>query len=206
LRRAGLAPGMRVLDVGVGTGLMAREAVKIVGDPTREIGIDPSAGMLSQARLPGTRLLEGSAEALPFANASFDFVAMGYALRFLRERARALGEIHRVLKPGGRLCVLELARPEHAVSRMLLRYHVRIVAPMLARIADGNRESAAQWRGYGCGIARAPTPEQVLALLEGAGFVDVRRHVESPRLAFLGEYHGIKSAGVHDSANARRRT
>ncbi|OZA14483.1 MAG: dimethylmenaquinone methyltransferase, partial [Hydrogenophilales bacterium 17-62-8] len=83
LRRAGLKPGMRVVDIGVGTGLVAREAVKLVGDPALVAGVDPSVGMMACANLPGVRLIEGRAEAIPFPDASFDFLSMGYALRHI---------------------------------------------------------------------------------------------------------------------------
>jgi len=68
---------MRVVDIGVGTGLMAREAVQLVGDPGLVVGIDPSAGMMACARLPGVQLIEGRAEAIPFPDASFDFLSAG---------------------------------------------------------------------------------------------------------------------------------
>ena len=82
LLRAGLGPDMRVVDVGVGTGLVARAAAEIVGDPSLVIGVDPSAGMMAQARLPiGVRLLEGKAESIPLPDGSADFISMGFALR-----------------------------------------------------------------------------------------------------------------------------
>src|SRR3954449_6403754 len=84
LLRAGLAPGMRVLDVAIGTGLVAREEAAITGDPKLVLGLDPSIGMLSEARrtLPVQAVL-GVAEELPLADAQFDFLSMGYALRHL---------------------------------------------------------------------------------------------------------------------------
>ena len=109
LERAGLRPGMRIVDVGVGTGLMAREAVRIVGNPQLVVGVDPSPGMMSSARLPaGVTLLEGTAEAIPFPDASFDFLSMGYALRHIGDLLLAFREFHRVMKPGARLCLLEI--------------------------------------------------------------------------------------------------
>src|SRR5437868_6764412 len=73
LRRAGLLSQKSVVDVAVGTGLVAREAVRIVGDPTLVVGIDPSPGMLHSAKVPpGVRLVQGRAEAMPFSHGSFD--------------------------------------------------------------------------------------------------------------------------------------
>ena len=118
LQRAGLKAAMRVVDVGVGTGLVAREAAKLVGDPALVVGIDPSVGMMINARLPaGIQLIEGRAEAIPFPDASFDFLSMGYALRHIGDLSAAFSEFHRVLKPGGRLCLLEITKPERAWSQ-----------------------------------------------------------------------------------------
>ncbi len=88
LLEAGLDTGMTVVDVGVGTGLVAREAAAIVGDPACVIGVDPSPGMVSNARVPkGLRLLAGSAEHLPVPSATDDFVSMGFALRHVDDLA-----------------------------------------------------------------------------------------------------------------------
>src|SRR5262249_24268188 len=86
LARAGLKPGMRVLDVGVGTGMVSCQAARIVGDPALVTGVDPSPGMLGNVQVPtGVRLVRGGAESLPFADASFDFVTMGFALRHIAD-------------------------------------------------------------------------------------------------------------------------
>ncbi|MDP2056303.1 MAG: class I SAM-dependent methyltransferase, partial [Thiobacillus sp.] len=124
LQRAGLKPGMRIVDIGVGTGLVAREAVKLVGDPALVVGVDPSAGMMACADLPGVQLIEGRAEAIPFPDASFDFLSMGYALRHIGDLSAAFSEFHRVLKPGGRLCLLEITKPERAWSQTLLKVYM----------------------------------------------------------------------------------
>ena len=85
LQRAGLKPGMKVLDVGMGTGLVARQAASIVGDPTYITGVDPSPGMIHSAKLPaGVKVVEGRAEQLPLPSGGFDFLSMGYALRHIR--------------------------------------------------------------------------------------------------------------------------
>src|SRR5437867_2976853 len=82
LRRAGLAPSMRLLDVAVGTGAVARAASGILGAAGHVVGLDPSLGMLRQTRrTTAIRVTQGIAEALPFRDGAFDFVSMGYALR-----------------------------------------------------------------------------------------------------------------------------
>jgi demethylmenaquinone methyltransferase / 2-methoxy-6-polyprenyl-1,4-benzoquinol methylase len=112
LERAGLKAGMRVVDVGVGTGLVACGAARIVGDPSLVTGVDPSPGMMANAKVPmGVALVQGSAESIGFENASFDFLSMGYALRHISDLSTAFQEFHRVLKPGGKLCLLEITCP-----------------------------------------------------------------------------------------------
>src|SRR3982074_1404795 len=112
LRDAGLKPGVRVLDVGTGTGLLACAAARVVGDPARVTGVDPSPGMIEHARVPaGGRLLSGSAEGFPPPDCSPDFLSMGYALRHVSDLFAAFAEFYRVIQPGGRLCVLEFTQP-----------------------------------------------------------------------------------------------
>src|SRR5580698_1310810 len=126
LLRAGLRAGMRVVDVGTGTGLVAREAAAIVGDPTLITGVDPSPGMIGSAKVPpGVQLLTGSAESIPLAREAADFLSMGYALRHLSDLLIAFREFYRVLKPGGRLCLLEITRPQGRVSHALLKIYMR---------------------------------------------------------------------------------
>lgn len=193
LVRAGLAPGMRIVDVGVGTGLVAREAVKIAGDPALVVGVDPSPGMMAQARLdPAVQLVEGRAEAIPFPDGSFDFLSMGYALRHISDLSAAFREFHRVLKPGGRLCLLEITKPERAWSRALLKVYMRGLVPVLARLVGGSRETARLWRYYWDTIDACAPPARVLATLEAAGFVGVHRHIEHRALSVLAEYQAVK--------------
>lgn len=192
LRRAGLKAGMCVIDIGVGTGLVAREAVKLAGDPGRVVGVDPSPGMMACARLPGVRLVEGRAEAIPFPDASFDFLSMGYALRHIGDLPAAFSEFHRVLKPGGRLCLLEITKPERAWSRRLLKLYMRGVLPRLARLIGSSAESARLWRYYWDTIEACVPPSGVIDMLEKAGFTGARRHIETPVLSILAEYQAAK--------------
>ena len=192
LQRAGLKPGMRIVDIGVGTGLVAREAVTLVGDPALVVGVDPSAGMMACAHLPGVQLIEGRAEAIPFPDASFDFLS--YALRHISDLSAAFGEFHRVLKPGGRLCLLEITKPERAWSQALLKVYMRGVVPLLARLTGSSAESAKLWRYYWDTIEACVPPSGVIDTLEKAGFTGVNRHAESRALSILAEYQAAKPA------------
>src|SRR5947209_17257789 len=102
LSRAGLVAGMRVLDVAVGTGLVAREEITLTGSPKLVIGLDPSAGMMRQAVASlNIAAVMGIGEQIPMAGGQFDFVSMGYALRHLVDLNLAFSEFLRVLRPGG---------------------------------------------------------------------------------------------------------
>jgi len=185
---------MRVVDIGIGTGLVAREAVKLTGDPALVIGVDPSVGMMSQARLPGVQLIEGRAEAIPFPDASFDFLSMGYVLRHLSDLDAAFSEFHRVLKPGGRLCLLEITQPERVWSRALLKAYMRGVVPVLARLTGCSAESAKLWRYYWDTIEACVPPSEVIDTLAEVGFAGAKRHIETGALSILAEYQAVKPA------------
>jgi demethylmenaquinone methyltransferase/2-methoxy-6-polyprenyl-1,4-benzoquinol methylase len=176
LVRAGLAAGMRMLDVAVGTGLVAREAVRMVGDRGSVTGVDPSAGMMS-ASVAGLSLVRGRAEALPFATGAFDFLTLGFALRHLSDLDRVFGEFHRVLKPGGRLLVLEITRPEGRVANALLKAYMRGVVPLVAGLVGRSRQTPALYRYYWDTIEACVPPAQVMESLAASGFASVRREL-----------------------------
>lgn len=179
LQRAGLQAGMSVVDVGAGTGLVSREAAGIVGDNTLVLGVDPSPGMIANAKVPpGVRLAAGAAESIPAADGSADFISMGYALRHVSDLPTAFREFHRVLKPGGRLCLLEITSPRGAFRRVLLKAYMRGVVPVLARVIARNRSVPELMRYYWDTIEACVPPASILDELAAAGFVDVVRYVE----------------------------
>jgi demethylmenaquinone methyltransferase/2-methoxy-6-polyprenyl-1,4-benzoquinol methylase len=191
LLRAGLASGARVLDVGIGTGLVAREAVHIIGPQGSLVGVDPSPGMMGQVGIDAVELVRGYAERLPRPDASADFVSMGYALRHVADVAAAFAEFHRVLRPGGRVCILEITRPRTAFGTRVLRGYMRTAVPLIARMVGRQRQTAQLWRYYWDTIEACIAPPQVSAALEAAGFLEVRRHVE---LGIFSEYTATKAA------------
>lgn len=191
LKRAGLGEGQGVCDVAVGTGLVAREALRLVGPNGSVLGVDPSAGMLGRARAAlGINAVMGVAEQLPLADASFDFVSMGYALRHVGDLRSAFGEFARVLKPGGRVCVLEIARPDGRVGRGLMAAYFRGVLPVLSRIAGRRRQTRSLWRYYWDTIEQCVPGTVIMDAMRDSGFVDVKRRTE---LGMFAEYTGAKA-------------
>lgn len=107
LAAAGVQTGEQLLDVACGTGILARHAVDQVGSPDQVVGLDLNEGMLEVARrkAPAVTWRQGRAEALPFADQSFDVVVSQFGLMFFDDRVRALQEMLRVLRPGGKLAI-----------------------------------------------------------------------------------------------------
>lgn len=189
LRRAGLAPGMHVLDVGTGTGLLAREALALCQPGGSVTGVDPSAGMMAHAHLADVALLQGRAEELPCGAATADFVSMGYALRHLSDLDRALAEFFRVLRPGGRLLMLEITKPQGRMATLALKGYMRAVVPVAARLVTRSADTATLWRYYWDTIEACIPAAQVLQAMRRAGFAQVGQHVE---LGVFYEYSALK--------------
>ncbi len=189
LQRAGLASGDKVVDVGIGTGLVAREALALTGPAGQIIGVDPSPGMMARVQLPGIALRVGRAEALPCDAASADFLSMGYALRHIADVDAALAEFLRVLKPGGRLLILEISRPEGWLASRVLKAYLGGAVPALAWLVSRKADSARLWRYHWDTIEACIAPAAVLDALRRAGFAEVRRHVA---MGIFSEYTAVR--------------
>jgi len=177
LERAGLRGGMATLDVATGTGLLAREIAHAVQPSGRVIGIDPSSGMMAAGRRLAIPRVQAVGERLPFGGDRFDFVTMGYALRHVPDLDQAFSEYRRVLRPGGRLLVLEITTPASSIGRALARMYFGTIVPVLTRIGTGSGDASRMMRFYWDTIVNCVPPETVLASMRRTGFDDARRTV-----------------------------
>ena len=191
LKKAGLERGMRLLDVASGTGLMIKAALELGLDPAEVTGVDPSRGMLAQNRehYPVT-LLEGKGEALPCPDASFDFVSMGYALRHVEDLRQLFSEFQRVLRPGGKVLILEITRPTNRVALSVLRFYMHKVVPRLGWLRRRNQSTAKLMEYYWKTIEECVPPAVILAALEAGAFKNVKRTTTG---AVLSEYTAQKA-------------
>jgi demethylmenaquinone methyltransferase / 2-methoxy-6-polyprenyl-1,4-benzoquinol methylase len=172
--------GERVLDVATGTGMVAAELLSRCDCSV--VGIDQSEAMLSAARArfasePATRieLIQGQAESLPFADASFDALTFTYLLRYVDDPATTVSELARVVRPGGRVASLEFGVPPLALARVAWRFYTAVGLPTLGRLAS--REWAQVGRFLGPSIrgfyARHPV-ERIVGYWEAAGLENVK--------------------------------
>ena len=191
LRQHGLCPGDDLLDVACGTGLVAVEAAKILGTADHITCLDPSAGMLEVARtkLPAL-FVQGRAEALPFPDNSFDFLTMGYALRHVTDLETTFREYRRVLRPGGKLLILEVTKPAGRTGRFFFRLYFGRVYPFLVRLFTRSDDARDMMRYYWQTMDACVPPAAVLGALEGAGLAAVKRDTV---LGLFSEYTAVKS-------------
>lgn len=175
IAKTGLRPGQQALDVAAGSGDLAAGMARKVGKSGRVVVTDVNAAMLEEGR---TRLLNAGlvgnidyvladAESLPFAAQSFHCVTIGFGLRNVTDKERALASLYRVLKPGGRLLVLEFSHAELGPLAPLYELYSFQVLPRFGQWLAGD---AASYRYLAESIRRHPDQETLKAMMEGAGF------------------------------------
>lgn len=177
LTRIGLDKGMRVLDVATGTGPVARSAKRIVGQEGEVYGLDRSINMLGEsARQADNPLIQAGAEHLPFPDDYFDMLSMGYALRHVDDLKATFMEYARVLKPGGRVLILEVTRPATRIGFWLSKFYLRIIIPAISAIYTRDRRAGELMRYYWDTIEYCVPPERILTAMKDAGLKEVGRH------------------------------
>jgi len=190
-RHHGLRPGHHLLDVACGTGLVALEAAKILGTSSNITCLDPSAGMLAVARTKlSARFVQGRAEALPFPDDSFDFLTMGYALRHVSDLETAFREYRRVLKPGGKLLILEVTKPANRVGTACFRLYFGRIYPFLTQLFTRSRDARDMMLYYWETMEACVPPATVLGALRAVGLAEVNRNTA---LGLFSEYTAVKN-------------
>jgi demethylmenaquinone methyltransferase/2-methoxy-6-polyprenyl-1,4-benzoquinol methylase len=180
LRASGLDRGGVALDACCGTGDLVIAAARAVGPGGRAIGLDFAPAMLevARARVGAARraaygpvsLICADAEALPIRDAAVDAVTIAFGLRNVADPARALREFARVLRPGGRLVVLEFGRPQSRWLRAAYDAYSRSVIPRLGGWLSGRRDA---YQYLHDSIRQWPEPEALAAWIRAAGLDDV---------------------------------
>ena len=147
VRSLKLAPSHRVLDLATGTADLAIQVAR-TNPSLKVVGLDPSGKMLDVGRSKVTRagldarveLVQGDAQALPFADASFDSVCIAFGIRNVPDRAKALREMSRVTRAGGRIAILELSEPRGGLLGAVARFHIHAVVPYVGALLSGVKE------------------------------------------------------------------
>ena len=160
--------GDRVLDACCGTGDLAIAAREAGGDVT---GLDFSERMLERAgrKAPEIEWVRGDVLALPFQDGSFDSSTVGFGVRNVEDLERALAELRRVLRSGGRLGILEISRPRGPLA-LFYRLWFDGVVPLISKLLPGG----SAYTYLPASVRRFPGPQELAALMQAAGFADVR--------------------------------
>lgn len=189
-KRAGVGPGQKILDAAAGTGLMAQAALELGVKPDDIVCLDPSPGMLAEAKKKfAVRTVVASADAIPFDAEQFDFVTMGYALRHVASLEGTFREYHRVLKKGGRVLILEVTKPRSKFGDWWFQLWFRRIYPWLTRVFTGSRDAEKMMFYYWETMNAVVPPESIIAAMRSAGFIKVRRRVWG---RIFSEYTGLK--------------
>jgi demethylmenaquinone methyltransferase / 2-methoxy-6-polyprenyl-1,4-benzoquinol methylase len=169
---AALSPGDRALDVATGTGDLAIELSGRVGPEGEVVGSDFSEGMLELARrkAPELRFEHGNALALPYDDDTFDAATVGFGARNFSDLPQGLREMARVVRPGGRVVILEITTPERPPLSLFFRLWFDRVVPLLGRFA-GDSEA---YSYLPSSVRRFPNARGLAAALSAVGMVDVR--------------------------------
>jgi demethylmenaquinone methyltransferase / 2-methoxy-6-polyprenyl-1,4-benzoquinol methylase len=163
-----VAPGDRVLDGCCGTGDLAIAARK--AGARAVVGLDFSGRMLERARKkdPVVEWLQGDLLELPFEDGSFDAATVGFGVRNVADLGRGIAELRRVLRPGGRLGILEITRPRGPL-RLFYRLWFDVLIPLAGRVLPGGKA----YTYLPASVRRFPGPDELAELLRAQGFQDV---------------------------------
>jgi demethylmenaquinone methyltransferase/2-methoxy-6-polyprenyl-1,4-benzoquinol methylase len=181
LSQTGLRPGQAALDVAGGTGDLAAGMAEQVGERGLVVLSDINASMLEVGRgrlldrglMRNVRFSIANAECLPFEDETFDCVTIGFGLRNVTDKPAALASMRRVLKPGGRLLVLEFSKPVFPGLKPIYDVYSFSVLPWLGKRIAGDSDS---YQYLAESIRRFPDQEALLGMMREAGLEDCRHH------------------------------
>ena len=181
LALANLRPGQRALDVAGGTGDLAVGLARQVGARGLVVLADINAAMLARGRdrlidagfTGNVACVQADAERLPFASGAFDCITIGFGLRNVTDKGAALSSMHRALRPGGQLLVLEFSRPRLPGLESLYDAYSFSVLPWLGRVVAGDEAS---YRYLAESIRRHPDADTLLEMLRDSGLEGCRYH------------------------------
>jgi demethylmenaquinone methyltransferase/2-methoxy-6-polyprenyl-1,4-benzoquinol methylase len=173
--------GQTVLDIAGGTGDLAAKFSKLVGADGKVILADINAAMLSVGRdrlidrgaLSNIDVVQADAQFLPFDDNSIDCITIAFGLRNVTDKAKALKSMHRVLKPGGRVLVLEFSKPTSPLLSKVYDAYSFSALPAMGKLITDDADS---YRYLAESIRKHPDQESLLEMVEDAGFVDCRYH------------------------------
>jgi demethylmenaquinone methyltransferase/2-methoxy-6-polyprenyl-1,4-benzoquinol methylase len=174
VQHANARPGQVILDLAGGTGDLTREFARIVGPRGRVVLADINAAMLEHGRrrlvdagiAGNVELAQVDAESLPFADNTFDRLSIAFGLRNVTHKEAALAEMHRVLKPGGKVLILEFSQPSKAIKPAYDLYSFKVL-PLLGRLVARDPDS---YQYLAESIRMHPDQETLLGMMQDAGF------------------------------------
>lgn len=188
----GIQPG-RILDVATGTGDFAIAALRL--DPVEVVGVDIAEEMLKQGRaklkkngLDSTVTLQsGEAESLHFESGHFDAAIVAFGARNFEDLDKGLKEMHRVIRPGGKIVVLEFSRPRHFPFRQIYFLYFRRILPFIGRLISKSKDA---YRYLPDTVMRFPEGADFISILSGIGFSQCREERLTFGIATI--YTGVK--------------
>lgn len=167
-----ITSNMKVLDLACGTGDMILELKKNIQD-VEVVGGDFSKNMLFIARKKGIvePLVGGDAHFLPFKNSSFHRIMIAFGFRNVVDKKLGLREFHRILKPGGRLCILEFSHPEGIIFSKLYKIYFTKILPLIGGIVSGNKKA---YEYLPDSVYKFPVKSEYRKMILESGFSDVK--------------------------------
>ncbi len=188
-------PDLEMLDLATGTGDVLLSSCKLRTNIQFGVGLDPAGNMLAIARQKKSAanlesaisFVRGDALRLPFASNSFDAITIAFGIRNIPDVTRSLQEMHRILKPGGKVLILEFSLPKNSVLRFGYLVYFRYILPLIGSFISGD---AGAYRYLNQTVETFPYGQAFCTLMEQAGFQEIRAEPLTMGIATL--YTGLR--------------